>query len=89
MDIKNNARISAMLKPDFSKSIEACAAHYGEEADEVRDYMYAGLERAIALDNRGPIRFEADGSLHGDIRAAYSKYGFYVFEGVEIRWREI
>ena len=35
-----------MSRIDFTKSIEACAAHYGDEADAVRRYMYAGLERA-------------------------------------------
>ena len=34
------------------------------------------------LDNRGPIRFHADGRVHTDILDAYWKYGFYVFEGV-------
>ena len=36
----------------------------------------------MALGNRGPIRFNADGSLHDDILEAYWRYGFYVFEGV-------
>ncbi|MGB0621393.1 MAG: phytanoyl-CoA dioxygenase family protein [Myxococcota bacterium] len=67
---------------DCTKSIEACAAHYGDEADEVRQYMFSGLERARALPNRGPLRFTEDGSLAPEIRAAYSEYGFYVFEGV-------
>ena len=67
---------------DISKSIEACAAHYGEEADAVRAYMIDGDKRARALDNRGPIKFDADGNLDPSILEAYSKYGFYVFEGV-------
>jgi ectoine hydroxylase-related dioxygenase (phytanoyl-CoA dioxygenase family) len=69
-------------KFDFSKSIEACAAHYGEEADAVRAYMNEGLEAALALPNRGPIKFNEDGSLDQSILDAYSKYGFYIFEGV-------
>jgi hypothetical protein len=36
----------------------------------------------MALGNRGPIRFAADGKLHPAIRDAYDRYGFYVFEGV-------
>jgi phytanoyl-CoA dioxygenase PhyH len=45
-------------------------------------YLRAGEERAFALGNRGPIRFEADGRLAPDILAAYWRCGFYVFEGV-------
>ena len=36
----------------------------------------------MALGNRGPIRFDADGSLDSDILAAFSRCGFYVFEDV-------
>ena len=45
-------------------------------------YLREGEERAMALGNRGPIRFGADGSLHPDILAAFSRCGFYVFEDV-------
>jgi ectoine hydroxylase-related dioxygenase (phytanoyl-CoA dioxygenase family) len=34
------------------------------------------------LDNRGPIRFDADGQLDASIRDAYSRYGFYIFTNV-------
>ena len=67
---------------DISRSIEACAAHYGEDADAVRNYMIEGERKARALDNRGPIKFDEDGNLDPTILEAYSKYGFYVFEGV-------
>lgn len=67
---------------NYDKSIEACAQHYGEDADQVRRYMKEGLETALNMGNRGPIRFEEDGSLHPDIREAYAKTGFYVFTGV-------
>lgn len=67
---------------DFTKSIEACASYYGDDADTVKSYMNDGLEAALNLPNRGPIRFNEDGSLHQDVADAYSKYGFYVFEGV-------
>ncbi len=69
------------MVPEISKSIEACAAHYGEDADAMRAYLVEGQKRAMALDNRGPIRFDANGRLDPAIREAYSKYGFYVFEG--------
>jgi hypothetical protein len=45
-------------------------------------YLREGEARAYALGNRGPIRFNADGSLHKDITEAYWRCGFYVFEGV-------
>ena len=67
---------------DISKSIDACAAHYGEDADAMRAYLIKGQQRAMELDNRGPARFDEQGMLAADIRDAYSRYGFYVFEGV-------
>ena len=67
---------------DISKSIEACAARYGEQAAAMRDYLMAGHDAALALDNRGPIEFDASGKLAQHILDAYSKYGFYVFTGV-------
>jgi len=45
-------------------------------------YFEQGQKRALALGNRGPLRFNADGSIHDDIIEAYWKYGFYVLEGV-------
>lgn len=70
------------MKQDISQSIEACAAHYGEHADAMREYLRNGERKALRLNNRGPIRFAKNGDLAADILDAYSKYGFYVFEGV-------
>ena len=67
---------------DISKSIDACAARYGEQAEAMREYLIAGQAAALALDNRGPIEFDASGKLAQHILDAYSKYGFYVFTGV-------
>jgi len=67
---------------DASKSIEACAAYYGEEASSMKEYLLNGEKNALALENRGPISFEDNGSLSKSIREAYSKYGFYIFEDV-------
>ena len=67
---------------DISESIEACANHYGEQADAMRSYLREGQAAALALPNRGPLRFTESGALAEEIRAAYSKYGFYVFENV-------
>ena len=44
------------------------------------DYLEAGRRRAVALGNRGPIRFDERGQLHPDILDAYWEHGFYVFE---------
>ena len=67
---------------DISESIEACASHYGEQADAMRTYLLEGQAAALALPNRGPLRFTESGALAEEIRAAYSEYGFYVFENV-------
>ena len=67
---------------DISESIEACAKHYGEQADAMRSYLLEGQAAALALPNRGPLRFTESGKLAEEIRAAYSEYGFYVFENV-------
>ena len=58
------------------------AVDYGAEEAAMRVYRHDGEARAMALGNRGPIRFNADGSLHDDILEAYWRCGFYVFEGV-------
>ena len=38
---------------DISRSIEACASHYGEQADAMRTYLLEGQAAALALPNRG------------------------------------
>jgi ectoine hydroxylase-related dioxygenase (phytanoyl-CoA dioxygenase family) len=63
-------------------SITACAAHYGDNADAMRDYLLRGEQAALDMDNRGPIRFDESGRLAEDILESYSRYGFYVFENV-------
>ncbi len=45
-------------------------------------YLMQGAERAMAMGNRGRIRFNPDGSIHDDILNAFWKYGFYILEGV-------
>jgi ectoine hydroxylase-related dioxygenase (phytanoyl-CoA dioxygenase family) len=51
-------------------------------AAEMADYIAAGRKRALALGNRGPLRFGADGKLHPEILEAYWEHGFYVLENV-------
>ena len=48
----------------------------------MRAYLRDGEKRARALNNRGPLRFNADGSLDAGILDAYWRHGFYIFEGV-------
>ena len=60
----------------------AATIDYGPQEAAMQAYLREGGERAMALGNRGPIRFDAAGSLHPDILAAFSRCGFYVFENV-------
>lgn len=55
---------------------------FGADEAEMQRYQAEGLERAMNLGNRGPIRFVGKGALHPDIVEAYWRCGFYVFEGV-------
>jgi len=57
-------------------------ADYGPEEAAMQAYLQAGEARAMALGNRGPVRFTAEGKLAPDILEAYWRHGFYVFEGV-------
>ena len=57
-------------------------ADYGTEEAAMQAYCAQGQARAMALGNRGPIRFTAAGDLHPEILEAYSRCGFYVFTGV-------
>jgi len=55
---------------------------YGREQAAMEQYFREGTERAMALGNRGPLRFTDDGRLQSEILDAYERLGFYVFEGV-------
>jgi hypothetical protein len=61
-------------------------ATIASEADTQRAaldaYFRAGEARALALGNRGPMRFTADGKLAPEILDGYAEHGFYVLEGV-------
>ena len=52
------------------------------EAFNWKHYCKVGREQALALGNRGPIRFDRQGRLKKDILTAYRRTGFYVFTGV-------
>lgn len=45
-------------------------------------YRDEGTERALALGNRGALRLDGKGRLDAGILEAYSRCGFYVFEGL-------
>ena len=55
---------------------------YGSEEIEMQNYLKAGEKRALSLSNRGPLKFNNDGTLHKEIIASYSENGFYIFEKV-------
>ena len=63
-------------------TVPAAAADYGPDEAAMQAYLREGERRALALGNRGPIRFDARGKLHPDVLDAYRRCGFYVFEGV-------
>ncbi len=67
---------------DISASIDACAAHYGDNADAMRQYLLEGQAKSVALPNRGPLLFNEEGQLDKGILEAYQTYGFYIFENV-------
>ena len=52
-----------MTRPHYMASIDACAAHYGDDADAMRKFLIAGHEKAMQLENRGPIAFDSSGAL--------------------------
>lgn len=54
----------------------------GSDRPSETDYLAAGERRAHELGNRGPLRFDADGSVHEEIIDAYRSHGFYILEGV-------
>src|SRR5208282_1944946 len=55
---------------------------YGADQAAIARYRRAGEERALRLGNRGPIQFDREGNLDREILDAYSRCGFYIFEGL-------
>ncbi len=62
--------------------LDAPVSDYGADEEAMVRYRGDGERRALALDNRGPIRFDEQGRLDPAILDAYGRHGFYVFEGV-------
>ena len=55
---------------------------YGAAEGAMRAYRADGTARALALGNRGPLRFMPDGQVDPAILDAYWAHGFYIFEGL-------
>ena len=72
-----------MIEP-IVKSFEPSAprADYGEHEAVMQAYFRSGRKRALALPNRGPLKFLANGDLCSDIRSSVDEYGFYVLKNV-------
>jgi len=61
---------------------DAAPVDFGTEEAAMDRYREDGTARALAMDNRGPIRLDAAGKLDPAILEAYWRDGFYIFEGV-------
>ncbi len=53
-----------------------------DHSSSMEQYMRDGAAKAIALKNRGEVKFDQSGVLDKSILEAYWKYGFYVFQNV-------
>ena len=53
-----------------------------EYSDSMNEYLEKGKNLALSMNNRGPIRRQANGMLHPNILDAFNEYGFYIFENV-------
>ena len=53
-----------------------------EHAQQMQEYIQYGEAQALAMNNRGPIRFDAEGNIRDDILNTYWDIGFYVFKNV-------
>jgi ectoine hydroxylase-related dioxygenase (phytanoyl-CoA dioxygenase family) len=62
--------------------LEGRPVDYGDAEPAMVRYRREGEERARALANRGPLRFDAQGRLDLSFLEAYSEHGFYILEGV-------
>lgn len=62
--------------------LEVPIVDYGPDEAAMVAYRRAGEERAGALGNRGPIRFDTEGNLDPAILDAYWRTGFYIFTDV-------
>ncbi len=76
-------RTATMTEPlVINKEQVAHRADYGVHEQAMQAYIRAGQSRALALPNRGQLRFLDNGDLHPDISSAVQKYGFYVLKNL-------
>ena len=62
--------------------LEGPPVDYGDDEPAMVRYRLEGEQRALALENRGPLRLDAQGRVDMSFLEAYWRYGFYVLEGV-------
>ncbi|UCH49833.1 MAG: phytanoyl-CoA dioxygenase family protein [Betaproteobacteria bacterium] len=70
------------LRSSGNVRTKADVTRHGPVDQEMQAYLRDGEARALALPNRGPIRFDDAGRLAQDIVDSYYEYGFYVFKHV-------
>lgn len=61
---------------------KATPVDYGDDQAAMEKYRAEGTARALAMDNRGPLKLDENGRLDQSILDAYNRYGFYIFEGL-------
>ena len=71
-----------MKEPLINIGQDGIQADYGEHEAVMQAYFKSGRKRALALPNRGPLKFLANGDLCPDIRSLVDEYGFYVLKNV-------
>ena len=47
-------------------------------SEKFGEYVREGEKAAMALQNRGPMRFDRKGNVASEILEGYAKYGFYL-----------
>src|SRR5579862_2379383 len=62
--------------------LEGRPVDYGDDEPAMVRYRRGGEERALALDNRGPLCVDAQGNLDTAFLESYWRHGFYILEGV-------
>jgi len=49
---------------------------------EMQRYRDQGTQRALSMNNRGPVQYDTNGDIDPAIIQSYSEHGFYVFKNV-------
>jgi hypothetical protein len=56
--------------------------NFGDDNAAMARYLKEGTARALAMDNRGPLKLDRDGNLDPAILDSYWRHGFYIFQNV-------